>query len=103
MTRVIDMLAAATLLVAAASSALAGDITALPDFDSPPQISTSSSPRRSQSLLDVSAQSGNPLWTIPLASLTATRERPIFTPSRRPPPPVQPIAVTPAPAPIAIN
>ncbi len=27
----------------------------------------------------------NPLWAIPIASLTATRERPIFSPSRRPP------------------
>jgi general secretion pathway protein N len=39
---------------------------------------------------------GNPLWSVSLASLTATRERPIFSPSRRPPPvalktaPVQP-------------
>jgi hypothetical protein len=31
-----------------------------------------------------SIASGNPLWVIPLASLTATRERPIFSPSRRP-------------------
>jgi len=30
---------------------------------------------------------GNPLWAIPLRSLTATRERPLFVPSRRPPPP----------------
>jgi general secretion pathway protein N len=30
---------------------------------------------------------GNPLWAIPLRSLTATRERPLFTPSRRPPAP----------------
>lgn len=30
---------------------------------------------------------GNPLWAIPLSSLTATRERPIFLPSRRPPAP----------------
>jgi general secretion pathway protein N len=29
----------------------------------------------------------NPLWAIPIATLTATRERPIFSPSRRPPPP----------------
>jgi general secretion pathway protein N len=29
----------------------------------------------------------NPLWAIPLASLSSTRERPIFSPSRRPPPP----------------
>jgi hypothetical protein len=31
-------------------------------------------------------QSPNPLWAIPLAQLSATRERPIFSPSRRPPP-----------------
>ena len=30
---------------------------------------------------------GNPLWAIPLRELSATRERPIFSPSRRPPPP----------------
>src|SRR3954451_20914176 len=29
--------------------------------------------------------SGNPLWAVPLSSLTATRERPIFLPSRRAP------------------
>jgi hypothetical protein len=29
---------------------------------------------------------GNPLWTIPLTSLTPTRERPIFSPTRRAPP-----------------
>jgi general secretion pathway protein N len=28
---------------------------------------------------------GNPLWAIPLSSLAATRERPLFLPSRRPP------------------
>jgi len=33
------------------------------------------------------APSGNPLWGIPLRELSATRERPIFSPSRRPPPP----------------
>jgi len=31
---------------------------------------------------------GNPLWAIPLSKLTATRERPIFLPTRRPPAPV---------------
>jgi hypothetical protein len=31
--------------------------------------------------------SGNPLWAIPLGSLSITNERPIFTPSRRPPAP----------------
>src|SRR5262245_50602202 len=29
---------------------------------------------------------GNPLWQIPVTSLSTTRERPIFSPSRRPPP-----------------
>jgi hypothetical protein len=32
------------------------------------------------------ALSANPLWAIPLAQLSATRERPVFSPSRRPPP-----------------
>jgi hypothetical protein len=30
--------------------------------------------------------SGHPLWRLPLAELTAARERPIFSASRRPPP-----------------
>jgi general secretion pathway protein N len=49
---------------------------------------------------------GNPLWAIPLKTLTATRERPLFTPSRRAPtpviagpPPPQPVAAAPPPAP----
>src|SRR5882762_3971151 len=41
------------------------------------------------------ALSANPLWAIPLAQLPVTRDRPIFSPSRRPPPP----AVAPAAAP----
>jgi general secretion pathway protein N len=32
--------------------------------------------------------SANPLWAIPLSKLSSTRDRPIFSPSRRPPPPV---------------
>jgi general secretion pathway protein N len=46
------------------------------------------------------AQTGNPLWGVPLRALTATRERPIFSPSRRPAPAA--IVVAPAePAPEA--
>jgi general secretion pathway protein N len=30
---------------------------------------------------------GNPLWAVPLSALSATRERPLFSPSRRPPAP----------------
>jgi hypothetical protein len=29
---------------------------------------------------------GNPLWVVPLRQLSATRERPLFAPTRRPPP-----------------
>ncbi len=43
--------------------------------------------------------SGNPLWGIPLRQLSATRDRPVFSPSRRPPPPqaTPTIAFTPPP------
>ena len=43
------------------------------------------------------APAGNPLWALPLEQLSITRERPIFSPSRRPPPSppgyVAPVAV----------
>jgi len=54
------------------------------------------------------APTGNPLWGIPLRVLTATRERPLFSPSRRPPappvvagppPPARPVAAPKAPEP----
>jgi len=41
----------------------------------------------------------NPLWAIPLATLSNTRERPIFSASRRPPPAQTPVAVAAPPAP----
>lgn len=47
---------------------------------------------------------GNPLWGIPLSALSATRERPLFTASRRPPAPLPPPkveAVAPPPPPPA--
>jgi general secretion pathway protein N len=38
--------------------------------------------------------SDNPLWAIPLGTLNATRDRPIFSPGRRPPPPaIEPVTV----------
>ena len=47
---------------------------------------------------------GNPLWAIPVSKLSATRDRPLFSVSRRPPTPAAPAAPTPtstvaAPAP----
>jgi general secretion pathway protein N len=45
--------------------------------------------------------SGNPLWAVPLSVLSATRDRPLFTPSRRAPAPVVagPVAAAPPPPP----
>jgi hypothetical protein len=34
---------------------------------------------------NATSRGGNPLWAIPLSALTATRERPLFSASRRPP------------------
>jgi hypothetical protein len=45
---------------------------------------------------------GNPLWAIPLRALSATRERPLFSVSRRPPPLAIPAASTPAPPPMPV-
>ena len=42
--------------------------------------------------------SANPLWAMPLSKFAVTRERPIFSPSRRPPAP----AVTPTPKAVAV-
>lgn len=41
--------------------------------------------------------SGNPLWAIPLARLTASRDQPLFVPSRRPAPPLEMIRPVAAP------
>jgi hypothetical protein len=46
------------------------------------------------------ALSANPLWAIPLTALSGTRDRPIFSASRRPPPPAVAPAAT-AKAPVA--
>jgi hypothetical protein len=46
-----------------------------------------------------SSTPGNPLWALALKQLSTTRERPIFSPSRRPPPPATPTYV----APVAIR
>jgi hypothetical protein len=46
------------------------------------------------------ALSANPLWAIPLTQLSGTRDRPIFSPSRRPAPVVadtEPVVVKPPP------
>jgi hypothetical protein len=47
------------------------------------------------------ALSANPLWGIPLTSLSGTRDRPIFSPSRRPP--ASPVASIAAPKVVAVK
>ncbi|WP_158818616.1 hypothetical protein [Methylocapsa sp. S129] len=46
---------------------------------------------------------GNPLWAIPIRTLSATRDRPLFSPSRRPPTPVVAAVAAPAPMPVALK
>ena len=45
----------------------------------------------------------NPLWAIPIARLTATRDQPLFAPSRRPAPVVQVTAPPPPPPPAPLK
>ena len=47
------------------------------------------------------SEAGNPLWGIPLRSLEETRERPLFSPSRRPPP-LPAISAAPPPQPAKV-
>lgn len=51
------------------------------------------------------APRGNPLWAIPVRAMTETRDRPLFSASRRPPTPVIPEAPDPAPRsmPVAVK
>lgn len=44
-------------------------------------------------------KSANPLWDVPIDALSATRDRPIFSVSRRPPPIAAPVTVMRAPPP----
>jgi hypothetical protein len=52
-------------------------------------LPSSASTRQLSATIDVTATdhapTGNPLWGVPIQSLHATRERPLFSPSRRPP------------------
>jgi general secretion pathway protein N len=68
------------------------EITAKPVPETP-----GASPRPTAEPQKAIAPSANPLWAIPLSALSATRIRPLFTPSRRPPAPV--VANVPRPAP----
>jgi general secretion pathway protein N len=55
--------------------------------DTAPESVGPAGPIAREGPLERSSRGGNPLWAIPLRSLSFTRERPIFSPSRRPAPP----------------
>lgn len=61
---------------------------------SPPNVAPSSISNPA-----IGAAGGNPLWGIPLHTMSATRERPLFSPSRRPPSRPIVAAAPPSPSP----
>jgi general secretion pathway protein N len=60
--------------------------------DAAPQRTAARSP---DAAVERPPSAGNPLWALPLKQLSITRERPVFSPSRRPPPPATPTYVAP--------
>jgi hypothetical protein len=76
---------------------------AFPPLGSPPAPARAPAPVKSQDVPVATpehAPSGNPLWAIALETLSITRERPIFSSSRRPPlPAVVPVPEVKAPPP----
>jgi general secretion pathway protein N len=77
---------AATLFAAATVRAAntPGALDLPPNNVIPAPVDVAPAPPRAERPAD---PTGNPLWGIPLSSLAATRERPIFLPSRRAPAP----------------
>lgn len=75
-------LAAVSGLLAASTWAATGTLDAAPEGISPLRstLSGTINPDKSGS----AALAGNPLWAVPLSVLSMTRERPLFSPSRRP-------------------
>lgn len=73
------------------------------EFDRPVSIMPKVTPMPPLPITDTgannSAESGNPLWGITIELLHATRQRPIFSPSRRPPMPAALAAPPPPSAP----
>jgi len=53
--------------------------------DTPHAMPLPASPLQANNTPAPAAEPGNPLWRIVIQSLTATRARPLFSPSRRPP------------------
>ena len=60
-------------------------LEALPSAGAPSAVDMHQDDRAARTAARAREPRGNPLWAIPLSSLSATRERPLFLPSRRPP------------------
>jgi general secretion pathway protein N len=112
----LTLLVASALAVPASTAALTADVSDI-DADAPRRADVAAAPSLWEQPAasapvvvvgpaepppapTVRARSANPLWAIPLTTLSTTRERPIFSASRRPPPPAVP-QVTVAKAPPA--
>jgi len=106
--RTYPLLAAVAVLGAAAYIAIA-NTSAPPDrpvnsttappadrtINSADAASQRTAARSPDGAVERSPSAGNPLWALPLKQLSVTRERPVFSPSRRPPPPATPTYVAP--------
>lgn len=71
------------------------------DHPAPPQPTRISPPPQVPQQTNKRTSGANPLWAVPLATLSNTRARPIFSASRRPPPAAvaaEPVARTPPPS-----
>jgi hypothetical protein len=79
------VLSSAAMLTAAPLSVIDLSVPSV-DARDPPQTSTPAP-------VAEPVRPGNPLWAVPLKDLSVTRERPIFSPSRRPP--MSPVAAPP--------
>lgn len=103
MTRAWHIVIVAALLVVEARGANSPNALDLPPSNvlpAPVEIAPSAPAQQSVDL-PPAEPSGNPLWAIPLSALTATRERPLFLPSRRAPAAAVagPVAAAPPPPP----
>jgi hypothetical protein len=77
----------------ARTEALTPPETAVESPPSPGNVRTAA--RTPDTAVERSPSAGNPLWALALKQLSTTRDRPIFSPSRRPPPPATPTYVAP--------
>lgn len=112
----IRIIALTTLAVISAMPKLAGSelATAAEKVDEPHEVNALRDSSISNALLSTpnrptdgpflqrSNANGNPLWSIPVTSLTSTLQRPLFSPSRRPRPVaiLTPIQAPPVPPPV---